>query len=116
MIAETIKNVEREFLTDLDSTFNPGDTISVYYKIQEGAKTRIQVFKGTVIQIKGAGLGKTFTVRKSSGNNVYVERVIPLHSPLIDKVEVNKKGNVRRAKLYYLRERTGKSTRIKEKK
>ena len=95
-------------------SFNTGDTISVHYKIIEGNKERIQVFRGVVIQIKGTGVTKTFTVRKMSGN-VGVERIFPIESPAIDSIEVNKVGKVRRAKLYYLRALTGKKARIKEK-
>lgn len=96
--------------------FHPGDNVTVYVKIIEGGKERIQAFKGNVIQING---GKnthtqTFTVRKIS-SGVGVERIFPLHSPNIDKIEVNKKGRVRRAKLFYLREAKGKRSRIKEK-
>ncbi len=96
------------------SKFGPGDTITVHYKIKEGNKERIQNYRGVVIQINGEGLTKTFTVRKMSGN-IGVERIFPLFSPFIDQVEINKRGSVRRAKLYYLRELTGKKARIKEK-
>ncbi len=113
---DIITSVEKEYLTDKEVSFNVGDTITVSFKIHEGNKTRIQSFQGVVIQKNGTGLGATFTVRKASGNNVYVERVFPLHSPLIDDIKVIRKGRVRRAKLYYLRNRTGKATRIKEKK
>lgn len=94
--------------------FNPGDNISVAYKIIEGGKERIQTFKGDVIGIRGEGTDKMFTVRKLS-NSIGVERVFPLHSPFIDSITINKKGKVRRAKLYYLRELKGKKARIKEK-
>ena len=94
--------------------FKSGDTITVYYKIKEGEKERIQFFKGDVIQRKGAGLTETFTIRKIS-NGVGVERIFPVHSPSIDKIEVNKVGKVRRARIFYMRERTGKSARIKQK-
>jgi len=94
--------------------FNSGDTITVHYKIREGNKERIQNFRGVVIQVNGEGLTKTFTVRKMSGN-IGVERIFPLFSPFIDLIEVNKRGRVRRAKLYYLRDLTGKKARIKEK-
>lgn len=113
---DIIKNVEKEYLSDREESFNSGDTIAVSFKIREGDKTRIQNFQGVVIQKKGSGLGRTFTLRKSSGNNVYVERVFPFHSPLIDKIKLIRRGRVRRAKLYYLRGRTGKATRIREKK
>ena len=94
--------------------FKAGDTITVHYKIKEGNKERVQNFRGVVIQLKGEGATKTFTVRKMSGN-IGVERIFPLSSPFIDLIEVNKKGIVRRAKLYYLRALTGKKARIKEK-
>ncbi|MDR0982458.1 MAG: 50S ribosomal protein L19 [Culturomica sp.] len=94
--------------------FAPGDTISVHYKIIEGSKSRIQIFKGVVIQIKGEGNNKSFTVRKMSGN-VGVERIFPMKSPFIDQIEVNKKGKVRRARIFYFRNLTGKKARIKEK-
>lgn len=94
--------------------FGSGDTISVHYKIIEGNKERIQVFKGVVIHIKGEGDNKRFTVRKMSGN-VGVERIFPFNSPFIDKVELNRQGKVRRARIYYFREQTGKKARIKEK-
>lgn len=95
--------------------FKPGDNISVSYKIIEGAKERIQIFKGDVIQINGTGGTKTFTVRKMSGS-VGVERIFPYASPNIVEILVNKRGRVRRAKLYYLRELVGKKAKIKEKK
>ncbi len=94
--------------------FNAGDTITIHYKIKEGNKERIQNFRGVVIQLNGEGMTKTFTVRKMSGN-IGVERIFPLFSPFIDLIEVNKRGRVRRAKLYYLRDLTGKKARIKEK-
>ncbi len=96
-------------------SFNSGDTISVHYKIIEGNKERIQVFRGTVIQIKGSGANRTFTVRKMSGN-VGVERIFPFTSPYIKQIEVNKTGKVRRARIYYFRDLSGKKARIKEKK
>ena len=94
--------------------FNAGDTITVYYKIKEGEKERIQFFKGDVIQRKGSGLTETFTIRKMS-NGVGVERIFPINSPTIDKIEINKYGKVRRARIFYMRKRTGKSARIKQK-
>ncbi|MEW6467338.1 MAG: 50S ribosomal protein L19 [Bacteroidota bacterium] len=93
--------------------FKAGDTITVSYKIKEGDKERVQEFSGVVIQRKGTGATKTFTVRKIS-NGVGVERIFPLNSPFIESIEVNKKGDVRRAKLFYLRELTGKKARIQE--
>ncbi|MCR9011619.1 50S ribosomal protein L19 [Gabonibacter chumensis] len=95
-------------------SFNTGDTISVHYKIVEGNKERVQVFKGIVIQISGTGSTKTFTVRKMSGN-VGVERIIPLNSPYIKEIEVNKRGAVRQSRIFYFRKLTGKKAKIKEK-
>lgn len=95
-------------------SFNTGDTISVHYKIIEGNKERVQVFRGVVIQISGQGATKTFTVRKMSGN-VGVERIIPFNSPYIKEIEINKEGKVRRSRIYYFRDLTGKKAKIKEK-
>ncbi len=95
--------------------FKAGDTITVFYKIKEGNKERTQFFKGTVIQRKGSGNTETFTIRKISGS-VGVERIFPLKSPVIEKIELNKKGKVRRARLFYLRDTIGKRSKIKEKK
>ncbi len=101
--------------TDADvPSFKAGDTITVSYKIIEGNKERVQSFRGVVIQIKGSGKTKMFTIRKVS-NGVGVERIFPLYSPHIDKIEVNKIGVVRRERIYYLRDLTGKKARIKEK-
>ena len=94
--------------------FKAGDTVTVHYKIVEGNKERIQQFTGTVLQRRGSGVTETFTIRKISGN-VGVERIFPVNSPFIDQIEVNKKGIVRRARVFYLRSRTGKSARIREK-
>lgn len=94
--------------------FAAGDTLTVYYKIREGNKERIQFFKGVVIQRKGIGSTETFTIRKMS-SGIGVERIFPVNSPLIDRIELNKKGKVRRARIFYLRKLTGKSARIKEK-
>lgn len=93
--------------------FGTGDTITVYYKIKEGNKERIQHFKGVVLQRKGNGTTETFTIRKMSGG-IGVERIFPLNSPILEKIEVNKKGKVRRAKIFYLRKLTGKKARIQE--
>jgi len=95
--------------------FKAGDSITVTYKIKEGEKERLQNFAGVVLQRRGAGATETFTVRKISGG-VGVERIFPVFSPFIDKIEVNKRGVVRRARIFYLRELTGKKARIKEKK
>lgn len=111
---DLIKAVEQEFATEKElPAFKSGDTISVNYRITEGDKTRIQVFKGDVIRISGEGVNKRFTVRKIS-NGIGVERIFPMNSPFIDSIQVHHIGHVRRAKLYYLRSRRGKSARIKE--
>tara|TARA_B100001029_G_C15060179_1_gene457744 strand:+ start:3258 stop:3602 length:345 start_codon:yes stop_codon:yes gene_type:complete len=94
--------------------FSSGDTITVYYEIREGEKVRTQFFKGVVIQIRGEGLSKSFTIRKMSGT-VGVERIFPFNLPTIQKIEVNKKGKVRRSRIFYFRELRGKKARIKEK-
>lgn len=94
--------------------FAPGDTVKVHVKVKEGEKERIQVFQGTVISRKGGGVRETFTVRKIS-QGIGVERTFPVHSPVLDKIEVERHGQVRRAKLYYLRSRRGKAARIAEK-
>jgi large subunit ribosomal protein L19 len=94
-------------------SFKPGDTLRVHVKVREGNRERIQVFEGVVIKRRGAGISETFTVRKIS-YGVGVERTFPIHSPKIDKIEVTRRGRVRRAKLYYLRNLTGKAARIKE--
>lgn len=116
-MADLIKVVEQEYQKTREKhpDFNPGDTINVHVKIVEGNKERVQQFQGTVIQRRGTGTnGETFTVRKVS-NGVGVERIFPIVSPYIDKIEVLKEGKVRRAKLYYMKGRHGKSARIKEK-
>ena len=108
-----IKNIEDAQLRETAFNFNVGDTVRVSAQIKEGEKTRIQVFEGTVIKVQGHGARQTFTVRKNS-NGVGVEKTWPVHSPLIEKIEVVRRGKVRRAKLNYLRDRVGKSARVKE--
>ena len=111
---EIMKIVEsRETRSDIPS-FSPGDTIKVHVKVKEGDKERIQVFQGVVIARKGGGSRQMFTVRKVSGG-IGVERMFPLYSPTIDRIEVERHGRVRRAKLYYLRDLRGKAARIEEK-
>ena len=95
-------------------SFRPGDTVNVHVKVVEGNRSRVQVFKGVVIRRQGGGLQETFTVRKVSFG-VGVERTFPVHSPIIDRIEIDRRGDVRRAKLYYLRELRGKAAKIKEK-
>ncbi|UCE25109.1 MAG: 50S ribosomal protein L19 [Candidatus Zixiibacteriota bacterium] len=108
-----LAQIEKNYLRDDLPQFASGDTVRVHVKIKEGDKERIQVFQGTVTGLRGGGTGATFTVRKVS-SGIGVERVFPLHSPNIAKIERIRAGQVRRKKLYYLRELTGKSARIKE--
>jgi len=111
---DALKFVEQDLLGTNDlPDFKAGDNVSVSYTIREGSKERIQVFQGTVIQRRNTGASETFTVRKVSGG-IGVERVFPITSPFIDSIKVNKSGSVRRARIFYLRKRTGKATRIKE--
>ena len=111
---EIIENITKQLIPKKDIiSFKAGDNITVYYKIREGNKERVQFFKGDVIQRKGSGATETFTIRKIS-HSVGVERIFPVNSPVIEKIEINKKGKVRRARLYYLRKVTGKKARIKE--
>ncbi|MBT6127968.1 MAG: 50S ribosomal protein L19 [Flavobacteriaceae bacterium] len=106
--------VQEEFIQKKDfPEFSAGDTITVYYEIREGDKVRTQFFRGVVIQIKGQGLSKSFTIRKMSGI-VGVERIFPLNLPTIQKIEINKKGKVRRSRIYYFKQLRGKKARIKE--
>jgi len=112
---DLMKVVEKEFSTEnTHPVFKAGDTVTVHYKIREGSKERIQQFRGTVIQKRGTGNTATFTVRKMSGN-IGVERIFPVLSPFINQIEVNKRGHVRRARIFYLRGLTGKKARIQEK-
>ena len=110
---DIIKEIEQEQLKENVSEFAIGDTVKVYGKIKEGNRERIQVFEGTVIKRQGGSNRETFTVRKTS-NGVGVEKTWPLHSPNVEKIEVVRRGKVRRAKLFYLRERFGKSAKVKE--
>jgi large subunit ribosomal protein L19 len=113
---DRIKELERELVETREfPKFGAGDTVSVAYKIKEGNKERIQQFAGVVLQRRGTGTTETFTVRKMSGN-VGVERIFPISSPFIDDIQVLKHGRVRRARIFYFRERTGKSARIQERK
>ncbi|HOT88798.1 MAG TPA: 50S ribosomal protein L19 [Bacteroidales bacterium] len=115
MKAEIIKQIENELMPKREfPVFKSGDTITVHYKIIEGNKERIQQYQGVVIQRSGTGSTETFTVRKISGN-IGVERIFPISSPFIEKIELNKRGIVRRAKIFYIRELRGKKAKIKEK-
>ena len=109
-----VKFVQDKFVAKKEiPSFKSGDTITVYYEIREGDKVRTQFFKGVVIQIKGSGLTKTFTIRKMSGT-IGIERIFPINLPAIQKIEVNKKGKVRRSRIYYFKQLRGKKARIKE--
>ena len=111
---DLVKFVQDEFVTRNElPQFAAGDTITVYYEIREGEKVRTQFFRGVVIQKRGSGSSETFTIRKMSGT-VGVERIFPINMPALQKVEVNKKGKVRRSRIYYFRELTGKKAKIKE--
>ena len=111
---ELVKFVQDEFVTKKEfPNFGAGDTITVYYEIREGEKTRTQFFKGVVIQRRGSGATETFTIRKMSGA-IGVERIFPINMPAIQKIEVNQRGKVRRARIFYFRELTGKKAKIKE--
>ena len=110
---DIIKNIEAEQLKENAPVVNVGDTVKVYGKIKEGNRERIQVFEGTVLKKQGGGSRATFTVRKNS-NGIGVEKTWPLHSPNVERVEVVRRGKVRRAKLNYLRDRVGKKAKVKE--
>ena len=109
---EIIREIEQAQLKETVDAFNVGDTVKVYGKIKEGNRERVQVFEGTVLKIQGGSNRETFTVRKLS-NGIGVEKTFPLHSPKIEKIEVVRRGRVRRAKLNYMRQRTGKAARIR---
>jgi len=111
---ELVKFVQDEYVAKKDfPEFNAGDTITVYYEIREGEKTRTQFFRGVVLQLRGTGLTRTFTIRKMSGT-IGVERIFPINMPALQKIEVNKKGKVRRKRIFYVRGLTGKKAKIKE--
>lgn len=112
---DKLKLAEQTIITDEYPEFKTGDTVNVHYRVREGDKERIQKFEGLVISRRGSGANQTFMVRKVSAGNIGVERIFPLFSPFIAKIELKKQGDIKRSKLYYLRERQGKSARIKEK-
>ncbi len=112
---DKLKLAEQSLVHDNIPDFKSGDTVNVHYRVREGDKERIQQFQGVVISRKGTGPNQTFIVRKISAGNIGVERIFPLYSPFIADIEVKKEGDVRRSKLYYLRDRRGKAARIKEK-
>ncbi len=112
---DLLSTVEGKYLKPKANDFNPGDTVRVQVRVKEGDKERVQTFEGVVLQRRGKGMGESFTVRKVSAG-VGVERVFPLHSPSISKIEVIKSGKVRRAKLFYLRETAGRGAKVEEEK
>ena len=113
-MSSLVKFVEEQFVETKNlPSFSSGDTITVYYEIREGNKKRTQFFKGVVLQRRGSGSTETFTIRKMSGS-IGVERIFPVNSPSIQKIEVNKRGKVRRARIFYFRNLTGKKAKIKE--
>lgn len=112
---DKLKLAEQALVNEDIPEFESGDTVNVHYRVREGEKERIQQFEGLVISRRGSGSNQTFIVRKISAGNIGVERIFPLNSPFIAKIDVKKRGDVRRAKLFYLRDRQGKSARIKEK-
>ncbi|MDO5708009.1 MAG: 50S ribosomal protein L19 [Andreesenia angusta] len=111
---DIIKMIEDEQIKEQSTEINVGDTVKVHYRIKEGTRERIQIFEGTVLKIQGVGVRATFTVRRIA-SGVGVERTFSLHSPKIEKLEVVRKGKVKRARLNYLRNRTGKAAKVKEK-
>ena len=114
-MSSLVKFVEDQLLQNNElPSFRAGDTITVYYEIKEGDKKRTQFFKGVVLQRRGSGSTETFTIRKMSGS-IGVERIFPINSPLLQKIEINKRGKVRRARIFYFRNLTGKKAKIKEK-
>ncbi len=115
-MSSLVKFVEDQFVEKKDfPSFSSGDTITVFYEIKEGNKTRTQFFKGVVLQRRGSSSTETFTIRKMSGS-IGVERIFPINSPAIQKIEINKRGKVRRARIFYFRNLTGKKAKIKESK
>ncbi|SMO36590.1 50S ribosomal protein L19 [Fodinibius sediminis] len=112
---DKLKLAEQTLMNNQYPEFKTGDTVNVHYRVREGEKERIQKFEGLVISRHGSGANQTFMVRKISAGNIGVERIFPLFSPFIAKIELKKQGDIKRSKLYYLRERQGKSARIKEK-
>ena len=115
-MSSLVKFVEEQFVEKKDfPSFSSGDTITVFYEIKEGNKTRTQFFKGVVLQRRGSSSTETFTIRKMSGS-IGVERIFPINSPAVQKIEINKRGKVRRARIFYFRNLTGKKTKIKESK
>jgi len=115
MATDFIRLIEETQMRDDLPAFNPGDTINVHVRVREGEKERLQQYQGVVIAIRGSGNSRTFTVRKMSANGIGVERIFPINTPRIAKIDIVQQGRVRRAKLYYLRALRGKAARIKQK-
>lgn len=113
-MVDVIRSIEREQLRDDVPDFGPGDTVRVHVRVVEGTRERVQPFEGVVIRRRGGSLNENFTVRRIASHGIGVERTFPLHAPRIDRIEVLRNGRVRRAKLYYLRGRTGRAARIRE--
>lgn len=111
---DIMQSIAQEYTKKEIPAFNVGDTVKVHIKIKEGSRERIQIFEGFVLKMQNGGIGRTFTVRRIA-SGVGVEKTFPIHSPLVEKIEVVRKGDVRRAKLHYMRQRTGKSAKIKSK-
>ena len=112
---DVLSSVTNEYMKSDIPAFNVGDTVKVHVKIKEGNRERIQIFEGFVLKKQGGGIGETFTVRRIA-SGVGVEKTFPIHSPLVEKIEVVRRGKVRRARLHYMRQRTGKSAKIKTRK
>ena len=112
---DVLSSVTNEYMKSDIPAFNVGDTVKVHVKIKEGNRERIQIFEGFVLKRQGGGIGETFTVRRIA-SGVGVEKTFPIHSPLVEKIEVVRRGRVRRARLHYMRQRTGKSAKIKQRK
>ncbi len=113
-MVDVIKSIEQEQLRDDIPNFGPGDTVRVHVKVVEGTRERVQPFEGVVIRRRGGGLNENFTVRRIASHGIGVERTFPIHAPRVDHIEVLRNGRVRRAKLYFLRGRTGRAARIRE--
>jgi large subunit ribosomal protein L19 len=113
-MVDLIRQIEQPFLKEDVPEFSPGDTVRVWFKVVEGSRERLQAFEGVVIGRRGGGINETVTVRRIASHSIGVERTFLLHSPRVDRIEVVRNGHVRRAKLYYLRGRTGRAARIRE--
>jgi large subunit ribosomal protein L19 len=113
-MVDLIRQIEQPYLKEEVPEFSPGDTVRVWFKVIEGSRERLQAFEGVVISRRGGGINETVTVRRIASHSIGVERTFLLHSPRVDRIEVVRNGHVRRAKLYYLRGRTGRAARIRE--